>query len=167
MNAVDEPSTRDLATERDCLQRAELKAGRSGFAEHAVNRLAAGAATYGDRWATLGVARLLIELTEEAADLGAWGVLALQALERDDTLPRTSRARLGARLERAIACGARAHRELQRARLELERAARNSALRRQTFTPDVDGRCLNCGRAYTAHPGNQCSPCVEGARRAA
>jgi hypothetical protein len=142
---------RDESREATWLARAEHEAGCSGFAEHATSRLVAGAAAYADRWAELGLPRLLLELSEEAADLGSWGVLALQALERDGALDASTHVRLAARLERVIASGARAHRELGRAALELDRTAR-----RRTFTPDLDGRCLNCGRTYGAHVRGQC-----------
>lgn len=145
-------------SERGWLEQAELEAGRSGFTEHATQRLDAGDAVYGDQWAGRGVDELLIELGEEAADLGSWGVLARQALELETALEPDARAQIAIRVERAIELGAHAHRELVRARLELKRA---TGPRPQTFTPDVHGRCLNCGRGYTAHPGNRCRPGAE------
>lgn len=109
---------RELERERLWLERAELHAGRSGFAEHATARLAAGERTYGDRWARLGLVRLLAELGEEAADLGAWSVLALQALELAE-LPPDSREYAATRLHAAILCGAHAHHALSGASREL------------------------------------------------
>jgi hypothetical protein len=71
---------RDLVRERRWLEDAERDSSPSGFAAHAQERLREGQETYGDRWAAESMATLLTELQEEAADLGAWGVLALQAL---------------------------------------------------------------------------------------
>jgi hypothetical protein len=109
---------RELERERLWLERAELHAGRSGFAEHATTRLAAGERMYGNRWARLGLMRLVAELSEEAADLGAWSVLALQALDRAE-LPPGSRECAAARLHAAILCGAHAHHALSGASREL------------------------------------------------
>lgn len=132
-------SRRDLRAEARWLERAELVGGRSGFAEHVTARLGAGAVAYGDRWAELGLDHLLIELGEEAADLGGWGVLALQALDQDHALCDESRAQLAAGLERAIAFGARAHRQLVSTRLELKRPA--DSARARAYMLDVGGRC--------------------------
>lgn len=148
---------RDRERERSWLEHAELAGGRSGFVEHALGRLSAGDSAYGDRWAQLDVDQLLIELAEEAADLGSWGVLALQALDCDQGLSAATRGQLATRLERTLALGARAHHELARARLELKRA---TAPPGRPFMPDVDGRCLDCARGYVARPRSQCRPCV-------
>lgn len=150
---------RNLELEYCWLEGAEAVAGRSGFAEHARNRLAAGELAYGNRWAELELADLLVELCEEAADLGAWGVLALQALDLDRTLSELGRPTIAARLHGAILTGARAHHELERARTELHRALQAPTRRR--FTPDVDGGCLNCGRTYSAHANSRCRPGVD------
>ncbi|MGN6867073.1 MAG: hypothetical protein ACTHMY_01590 [Solirubrobacteraceae bacterium] len=77
-------SLRDRESERHWLDAAELDIGRSGFAEHALSRLAAGEEAYGDRWSVIGLDQLLGELREEAADLGSWGVLCLQAVELEE-----------------------------------------------------------------------------------
>ena len=74
---------RDENRERVWLELAELDAGESGFADHAHRRLAAGEELYGDRWAHIGIERLIDELLAEAADLGAWSCLALEALEHE------------------------------------------------------------------------------------
>jgi hypothetical protein len=66
-----------------CLELAESEAGESGFAAHALCRLAAGEEISSDRSAELHLVRLINELAESAADLGSWGVLSLQALERE------------------------------------------------------------------------------------
>jgi len=60
--------------------RAHGQAG-AGWARHAAVRLEAGEDAYGERWTTLGTEALLDELAEGAADLGAWGALARQALD--------------------------------------------------------------------------------------
>lgn len=108
-------ASRNRRAERLWLERAELEAGRSGFAEHALMRLDAGEQTYGDSWAERMVDELLGELTEEAADLGAWGVLALQALWASATDTRRAH-RITEQLEAAIASGAGAHSLLIQAR---------------------------------------------------
>lgn len=116
MVASSPPAARDHGAERTWLIAAERAAGAGHFTTHALRRLDAGQAAYGDRWATLGLHRLVHELLEEAADLGAWGVLALEALERDAaSLSDTQRRRLEGLLHAAIVAGARAHRELERA----------------------------------------------------
>jgi hypothetical protein len=114
---------RNPQRERDWLERAELHAGWSGFAEHTITRLAAGERAYGDRWTELGVERLLAELSEEAADLGAWSVLALQALEHAE-LPQPCFERIAALLHATILCGAHAHQALAGAGRELRTATR-------------------------------------------
>lgn len=146
--------TRNLSKEKTWLKRAELDAGAASFAAHTIARLEAGGDAYGERWAELGLERLISELGEEAADLGGWGVLALQALDLDHAVGATRRASIGTRLHAAILAGARAHRQLELACVELERARAEAS--RRTFTPDVDGRCLKCGRTYGAHPGSRC-----------
>ncbi len=110
---------RDPKREDDWLSLAELRAGRSGFTEHALMRLAAGERAYGDRWAARTVDELLGELTEEAADLGAWGVLALQALSAKDAAGGRRSRRVAEQLEAAITCGAEAHSLLIQARRAL------------------------------------------------
>jgi hypothetical protein len=123
---------RDLETERLCLERTEFHAAARTFAAHALDRLAAGEDVYGDRWTTLGADRLLVELLEEAADLGAWGVLPLQALEHDPELPPVVRDRVATGVRGAILCGAHAHATLERARVELDRAYTAPALARSS-----------------------------------
>jgi hypothetical protein len=110
---------RNESRERFWLQGAERGAGRSGFASHALMRLAAGERAYGDRWAGMGIDHLLGELSEEAADIGAWAVLALQALEREGELGASDDEWIAARLRAAILWGAYAHYEVLRARPEL------------------------------------------------
>jgi hypothetical protein len=79
------------------------------FFRQATSRLDAGQDQYGDRWASVGVRRLLAEMLEEAADLGGWGALALQALDRDPSLTHEQRQRVGAALHLAARRGAEAH----------------------------------------------------------
>jgi hypothetical protein len=72
-----------------------------------------------DGW-NLASCALIDELAEEAADLGAWGVLALQALHHDLALSSDDREWISRRLSAAILWGAYAHLELSRARAGLE-----------------------------------------------
>lgn len=71
-------------------------------------RLEAGQAAYGDRWRTLGLPRLLDELAEEAADLGAWAALAEQALDGADLDP-VDAVEVRRALEVAASAGAAAY----------------------------------------------------------
>ena len=96
------PARRNAPQEKAWLRRAAADAGAADFADHAIARLEDGAVAYGDRWAELGIGRLVTELVEEAADLGAWGVLAFQALELEGGLNEASRVSLGGRLHAAI-----------------------------------------------------------------
>lgn len=105
--------TRDLGLERVFLDAAELGSETRGFADHARRRLHAGERAYAGRWANVGWDQLVHELTEEAADLGAWAVLALQTIERD--VPE--QARDATRLLEVIArAGAEAHGAAERLR---------------------------------------------------
>jgi Holliday junction resolvase RusA-like endonuclease len=89
--------------------------GHDAFAEHAAARLEAGEVTHGDSWVRRGAGALLGELLEEAADLGAWGALTVQAPDLEDW-PAADRDRIVALLELAAASGARAHEALAAAR---------------------------------------------------
>lgn len=146
---------RDHRAERAWLIEAERAGGASAFAGQTLLRLDAGETAYGDRWAKLSLGRLIDELAEEAADLGAWGVLALQALRRHEFRDEPAAAALATRLHGAIVAGARAHRDLELARTDLRRLYPASGPG-QRFTPDVDGRCINCDRTYSAHPRLLC-----------
>lgn len=99
---------RDRHRERAWLDRAERSAGASGFAAHARRRLEMGERCYGDRWATVGLPVLLRELAEEAADLGAWSVLAAQALD-GVPLDHSGREAVAGLLADAAEHGGRAH----------------------------------------------------------
>ncbi len=118
------PAPRQEARELLWLELAELDAGASGFAEHAIRRLAEGERLYGSHWAELGLERLVDELLEEAADLGAWGVLALQALEalelHEPNLDGPRGELIATALRAAILWGAFGHRALTIARGHLE-----------------------------------------------
>lgn len=135
---------RDQRLERAWLTEAARAGGAPTFAEQALLRLADGESAYGDRWAELSLARLIDELAEEAADLGAWGVLALQALRRDAPPDDPVGAAIASRLHGAILAGARAHRDLDQARADLHRLRRAA------------GRCVDCGGSYRAHPRLLC-----------
>jgi len=107
---------RDETLELIWLELAEAEAGESGFAAHVRRRLAAGEELYGARWAQLGLARLVDELAEEAADLGSWGVLALEALENEPDIDPAQRELIATTLHAAILWGAYAHNALTIAR---------------------------------------------------
>ena len=99
--------TRNLGLERSWIG----EAGRGldeRFTSHVHRRLAMGDQMYGDRWQALGLERLLTEITEEAADLGAWAVLALQALDLTEAGSSERRALAGGLMVAARA-GAQAH----------------------------------------------------------
>jgi len=99
--------------------RAHGQAG-TGWARHAAVRLEAGEDAYGERWTTLGTEALLDELAEEAADLGAWGALARQALDLEP-VDAAILHRVAAALDRAAEAGAAAYAALLDARQALDR----------------------------------------------
>ncbi|MGC9221756.1 MAG: hypothetical protein ACP5H2_10465 [Solirubrobacteraceae bacterium] len=106
-------TTRDEFRERRFL--AEAACGHAPFVTQALERLEAGEAEYGSSWAWIGVRRHLAELLEEAADLGAWAVLADQALDGELALSAAQREQLRQALRRVAALGAAAHRLLSEA----------------------------------------------------
>lgn len=114
---------RDTRREREFLSTAAR--GHAAFVEHAEARLARGEDEFGDSWAWIGLARHLRELREEAADLGAWSVLAEQALDLADDLTDADRDRTRAVLRLAARRGAEAHEALSGALRALD--ARPSA----------------------------------------
>ena len=101
---------RDLEREKRLLR--DAARGHDPFVQHAADRLDAGEEPYGDSWAWIGIGRHLRELAEEAADLGAWAVLADQALDREHDLSDVDRARIRAVLELVARRGAQAHEAL-------------------------------------------------------
>ncbi len=106
---------RDLEKERHYFETAASGAGASSFADLARARLEVGERLYGDRWATLGIDRLLVELAEEALDLGAWGALALQALPFEPLIHSTTQLLIARSIHEAIDAGAIAHVAIVRA----------------------------------------------------
>ena len=86
-------------------------------------RLAVGQELYGDRWAGLGFERLLSELEEEAADIGAWGVLALQAVQTAPNVSDVMRDHIWLLVHVAIALGAYSYQALALVRGDLEQRA--------------------------------------------
>jgi hypothetical protein len=99
----------------------------SGFVQHARERLEMGEALYGDRWASAGIRQLLAELRTEAADLGAWSALTLQAL---DDLGDDERAALVVQLRAVARAGAEAYAALETANRLLDAAEDGSAASR-------------------------------------
>jgi hypothetical protein len=116
---------RDEARERLWLEDAVANLGTADtkFVEHALRRLAVGQELYGDRWAGLGFERLLSELEEEAADIGAWGVLALQAVQTDPNVSDVMRDHIWLLVHVAIALGAYSYQALALVRGDLEQRA--------------------------------------------
>ena len=100
-------SRRDPDRERAFL--AEAARGHQPFVDHALARLDAGDELYGDSWVWIGMRRHLAELLEEAADLGAWAVLAHQALDHEPRLSAVDRQRVAGAVAAAARHGARAH----------------------------------------------------------
>jgi len=99
--------------------RAHGQAG-AGWVRHARVRLEAGEESYGERWTTLGTEALLDELAEEAADLGAWGALARQALDLEPVDTATVH-HVAAALDRMAEAGAAAYAALLDGRQALDR----------------------------------------------
>jgi hypothetical protein len=110
---------RDLARETRFLT--EGARGDRPFIDDAQARLAAGEDTFGDSWMWIGIRRHLTELLEEAADLGAWGCLADQALDRENDLSDLHREQLRSVLVVAARRGASAHGVLSNALRSVER----------------------------------------------
>lgn len=97
---------RDVSREWRFLDQASYGT-RSGFAKAAAARLVQGEQSFGDRWKTLTLEQFARELEEEAADLGAWAVLAVQALDGLD-LEDVHIARLDGLLTQVARAGAQA-----------------------------------------------------------
>lgn len=101
---------RDPARERRFIE--QVAGGHVELVEQVTERLEAGEALYGDRWATVGICRLLRELQEEAADLVAWGALAEQALDLEAEVDKQGARHLRAVLIAVAERGAVAYRLL-------------------------------------------------------
>lgn len=119
-------SSRDVAREQVWLRSAEQSAGASGFADHALRRLEAGDHLYGDRWVRIGLDALIDELLAEAADLGSWGVLALEAVERVQGVDEADRELIVAAVQATLLWGAFSHHALAIARGHLGDQQRES-----------------------------------------
>lgn len=112
-------TVRDGFRERRLL--AAAARGHEAFIRHVEARLEAGQEPYGDSWAWVGIRRHLAELLAEAADLGAWSVLADQALDRYPELSDPQREQIRAVLAIAARCGAEAHEALTTALASVNR----------------------------------------------
>jgi len=135
LSARDAVLARDRYRERRWLESVVTNVP-SKFAAHARERLEMGEGLYGARWATMGIARLLDELAEEAVDLGAWSALALQALDGEDLAP-SLRDEIVAQLRAAACAGAQAHAAVEAGVRALERARSASA----AVAPNADPAC--------------------------
>jgi hypothetical protein len=109
---------RDPERELAWLESATADLGEAGaaFVEHARRRLSLGEEAYGDAWAGRTVEQLVDEMVEETLDVGAWGVLALQALELDTTITSMNRTHVATVIHAAVAIAARSHQALTIAR---------------------------------------------------
>lgn len=116
-------SQRDPDRERTFL--ADAARGHHPFVEQATARLDAGEEIYGDSWAWIGLRRHLVELLEEAADLGSWATLAAQALDHEPDLSDADRQRIAGVLAATASHGARAHALLTAATSALGTGARS------------------------------------------
>ncbi len=97
------------------------------FAAHVAARMAAGALEYDDHSYGRPLTELLREAMEEAADLGAWGDIALVVLAGRDDLTPAERSTV-ARAVRAAQSQARwAWERLQRALEAIERKGKGDA----------------------------------------
>jgi hypothetical protein len=130
---------RDPARELLWLELAEASAGHAGFTDHVLARLAAGQHVYGDEWAGLSFDRLLTELEEEAADIGAWGVLALQKLAANPDVSDAMRDHIAIVVHVAIAMAAYAYQALKLAREDLKLGWASTA--EQSHTEHRRTRC--------------------------
>lgn len=97
---------------------------RGGWASHVTTRLDRVVTEYGDRALRRRLLVLLDELSEESADIGAWAVIAHQALEHRDDLEEDERELIGQALSDAALAGAHAWARIGQARAIL-RASRN------------------------------------------
>jgi hypothetical protein len=109
---------RNAVWEQHWLASAEQVAGESGFADRAGTRLEIGQDIHGDQWVQLDIADLLPWMRDKAADLGAFGTLALQCLI-DMRLDEREEGPLVAKLEQAILEAAYAHRAIVDAQRQL------------------------------------------------
>lgn len=110
----DGSQVRDIARERAFLQSAARGADSVRFVAHAEGRLAAGELKFGDSWTRLRLEEFVRELTEEAADLGAWAALAAQALTALVPVQVVSASQLLHDLCAVAHAGALAHSALER-----------------------------------------------------
>lgn len=110
---------RDHHRERRFL--AEAARGQRAFVDQCESRLEAGEEQFGSSWAWIGIRKHLVELLEEAADLGAWAVLADQALDRSHELSALHRDQIRAALADTAHRGAQAHAAVDRALKSIER----------------------------------------------
>lgn len=108
---------RELALLRDAV--ADLGVGDLAFVDHALQRLTDEHDLDDDALAQLGFEPLLSALEDRAADIGACGVLALEALDAEPGLSDTMRDHLGSVVHVAIALGAYSYQAMTIARVDL------------------------------------------------
>jgi hypothetical protein len=97
------------------------------FEAHVAERMAAGAAEYGDASYRRPLADLLAEIAEEAADIGAWARIAGHVLDQRRDLEPYEREAVGDALQSATILAAGAHRRLSGALAIVEGADREVA----------------------------------------
>jgi hypothetical protein len=97
------------------LELAEAEAGQSGFAAHALCRLAREEA-HGENWMRLDLPGFISEIAETAAELGSLGVLSLQALDHATDADSPHREFIASALRASIVFGGLTYKALVLAR---------------------------------------------------
>lgn len=115
---------RELALLRDAV--ADLGAGDLAFVDHALQRLTDEHDLDDDALAQLGFEPLLSALEDRAADIGACGVLALEALDAESDLSEPMREHLRIVVHVSIALGAYSYQAMTIARLDLAEKGQRS-----------------------------------------
>jgi hypothetical protein len=125
------PLGRSEARERALLTVAELQAGESGFVAHAARRLIDRERVSDDQGTVHDLDRMLRELSDASADMGAWAVLALLALEQQPELDGARRQLIATALRAAVLWGACAHRAIEIAGKHVDGQGSGPGARRQ------------------------------------
>ncbi|MDQ6807527.1 MAG: hypothetical protein M3065_21835 [Actinomycetota bacterium] len=116
---------RDPLAERILLDRSQRLArlAVASWPSTVDQRLEVGEELYGDSWTTRSTEDLLTEASEEAVDLAAWSLLAVQSLTGTD-LGLDTIATVGEMIARAIGAAAEAHAYITAAQAALRKATK-------------------------------------------